>query len=145
MRVFFKICVILTSLLCVFSCEKDKVEMEIATFVVSGTAYDIESGDPLSNITVHLMGYPDDDYKMEKNPVCSETAYTDLQGKYKITVIRPSAKKYFKILAQDKYLYRDTTSYQSSLKYLYIGDGTAYNERTKTYELKDIDFYLNKN
>lgn len=131
-------------LLCAFSCKKDEALLQINTFIVSGTVFDSETGDALDNVTISLMGYSPDDSRMESNPISTNTAYTDQEGKYKITVIAPKATTYYKIVAWDALKYREEENYQSSLRLLYISDGPAYHERTKTYELSNIDFYLKK-
>ena len=144
MRVFIKIGVILMTLLCVFSCDKDEAQLQINTFIVSGTVVDYETGEGLTNITVSLMGYSPDDSRMVLSPISNNTAYTDLDGNYKFTIIKPKSTNYYKIVAWDTASNREGGKYQSSLKMLYLSDGTAYHERSKTYELNNIDFYLTK-
>ena len=130
------------ALLCAFSCEKHEAEMSISTFIVSGTVYGADTGEPLNNISVSLLGYSQDDSRMESTPVDSKASRTDSDGRYKITLFEPQAQKYFKVVAYD--LSGDEDAYQSAMKVLYVGDGTAYHDRGKTYELEGIDFYLKK-
>ena len=133
------------SLLCVFSCEKHEAELDINTLIVSGAAYDSESGEPVPNVTVYLMGYAPDDEKMEKNPLSTDIAYTSDSGTYKFTKLNPVATLYYKIVAVDNDPARNASgAFQTSLKFLYLSEGTSYFSRSKTYELKNIDFYLTK-
>ena len=144
MRVYVKIAALMMALLCVFSCKKHEAELEINTLVVSGTVYAMDTGEPLSNVTVSLMGFGDDDEHMAMKPLDTKLSYTDLEGNYKITLFGPKAQKYFKVVATDESYSRENDNYQSSLILLYISDGTAYNRRTKTYELFNMDFSLKK-
>ncbi len=142
-----KVCVILSAvlavLLCACSCSRDEAEMFIGTMVVSGTLY-ADTGETLEDVTVTLMGFGDEDTNMELKALDTKSTFTGEDGRYKITIIGPKAQKYFKIVAHDDSYSRKDDSYSSSLVLLYINDGTAYQPLTKTYELRNIDFYLTK-
>ena len=131
------------ALLCAFSCQKHETELDIATFVVSGTVYDSETGEPVPEVTVSLLGFDSDDPKMTK-AISTNTRITGSDGTYRILILNPKARKYYKILATDNSRSRQE-NYSGSVKFLYISDGsTAYNERSKSYELNAVDFYLEK-
>ncbi len=144
MRVFSKITAVLLALLCVISCGKDEAELEVDTLIVSGTVFAADTGEPLESVKVSLMGFDSDDEKMTMTPLVTKQTYTDIGGDYKITLIGPRAQKYYKIVASDESALRQGENYKSSLILFYISDGTAYNPRTKTYELLSQDFYLKK-
>ena len=138
-----KISALLMALLCAFSCQKHETELDITTFVVSGTVYDSETGEPVPEVTVSLLGFGSDDPKMTK-AISTNTRITGSDGTYRILILNPKARKYYKILATDNSQHRQE-NYSGSVKFLYISDGsTAYNERTKSYELNAVDFYLEK-
>ena len=132
------------ALLCVFSCKKHEAEMKINTMVVSGTVYAMDTGEPLENVKVSLMGFDSDDEEMVKKPLDTKVTYTFPDGQYKITLLSPKAQKYFKVVVADESYSRENDNYQSALILLYISDGTAYNPLTKTYELVNLDFTLKK-
>lgn len=138
-----KISALLMALLCAFSCQKHETELDISTFVVSGTVYDSETGEAIPEVTVSLLGFDSDDPRMT-TAVSTNTRTTGSDGTYRILILNPKAKKYYKILATDSSRSRQE-NYKGSVKFLYISDGsTAYNERTKSYKLSAVDFYLEK-
>ena len=133
----------LAVLLCACSCSKGEAELFIGTMVVSGTVC-ADTGEALEDVTVTLMGFGDTDVNMEHKALDTQSARTDGAGRYKITIIGPQAQKYFKIVAHDDADSRKNDAYRSSLVLLYISNGEAYHPRSRTYELKNIDFYLTK-
>ena len=108
------------------------------TIVISGTAADIATTEPLENVKITL--YAAAVAENGGGALVSRSVYTDNRGRFQLTEGGFQQKILCMITAEDQ-----TGNYESATQEMVVSwSGTSYNPQTRTSYVNDVDFYLKK-
>lgn len=108
------------------------------TIVISGTAADINTTEPLENVKITLYAAEISD--MGDVSLVNKSVYTDNRGKFQLTEDGFDKMISCKITAEDQ-----TSTYASSTQEMIVTwSGPSFNPETGTFYVNDVNFYLRK-
>lgn len=130
-----------------FSCniDKEKDELFVDFFSVSGTVLDEAGNQPIQGITVQMDAYYLDDVNRD-SPLLSYKCYTSSEGKYQFSVRSEEnlLDVYFVFNLFDEFTFRDKKyeSIEERSLFLSTGKGSFFNPVMNSYVVTGNDFLL---
>lgn len=108
------------------------------TIVISGTAADLNTTNPLENVKITLYAAEISD--MGDVSLVNKSVYTDNRGKFQLTEDGFYRMISCRITAEDQ-----TSTYASSAQEMIVTwSGPSFNPETGTFYVNDVNFYLRK-
>lgn len=108
------------------------------TIVISGTAADITTTEPLENVKITFYAAEVTEYG--EGALVDRTVYTDNRGRFELTEGGFQQKILCRITAEDQ-----TGTYESSTQEMIVSwSGPSFNSETGSFYANDVNFYLKK-
>ena len=132
---------------CLVSCLNmgdSSIVPQIEIMTIKGAAYDFDTKQALSDITVVLNAYDDTDIRRENTPVYTDSVRTSQTGLYNFLCVDCPPTRIFEVKAVDISPLR-TVHYKTAGIELYIdASSPLYNSSSKSFSLSNNNFYLSR-